>query len=89
MDTFKFIQQGGFSLEDNPNYDPTKKRNKEPKQIVVSNFGNSDDRFSELGLKTAKVRIKGQSTINVEMEGEAVTLDGKNMHPAKRQRRMK
>ena len=54
MDTFKFIQQGGFSLEDNPNYDPTKKRNKEPKQIVVSNFGNSDDHFSKLGLKTAK-----------------------------------
>lgn len=54
MDTFKFIQQGGFSLEDNPNYDPTKKRSKEPKQIVVSNFGNSDDRFSQLGLKTAR-----------------------------------
>lgn len=40
MNTFKFIQEGGFSEEKNPKYDPTKKRSKEPETILTSNFGN-------------------------------------------------
>lgn len=58
-------------------------------QFAIAAPKNGTLIITMIGSKTAKVRIKGQSTINVEMEGEAVTLDGKNMHPAKRQRRMK
>lgn len=51
MNTFKFIQEGGFSEEKNPKYDPTKKRSKEPKTILTSNFGNQNDRFTKLARK--------------------------------------
>lgn len=51
MNTFKFIQEGGFSEEKNPKYDPTKKRSKEPETILTSNFGNQNDRFTKLARK--------------------------------------
>lgn len=51
MNTFKFIQEGGFSEEKNPKYDPTKKRSKEPETILTSNFGNQNDRFTKLTRK--------------------------------------